>query len=345
VTISTDTTVDYYLLLGCSSDATPEEIRAAYRDKIRLWHPDLLAGDTEDVRRAATEMTARLNGAYQCLSDPGKRSDYDTSRHTGAVSARATSTNRLVVTPQTLRCDMTPGDILRLTLHIRADSPPSGEHLLVGVSEGLVATKVTKTPHTAGSVILEVTLDTSRLDADRTYHIPIQLTWGRPTGTATLVVHTRLRPADSTQQSRRAPTYSSHRHRARRSDHRKRGLFTTSLGGVVLPLVGLAWASGLLSVSTPANPPLVTAVCAGVVTATIWLLITSRFLRQPGELARIGIVWGHLMRWSGWALIGGCAVFLGIPTVAVVLMAIIATPVFGLVFIAYISGRLDTQRD
>lgn len=119
---------------------------------------------------------------------------------------------------------------------------------------------------------------------------------------------------------------------------------TISLGGIVLPVLVLASASGLLSIPTPANPGLIAALCAGVIAATIWLLTSSRLLRQPDRLARIGVVWSHLMRWSGWILIGGCAVFLGIPAIVLFLMAVFAAPFFGLVVVALISGRLESQK-
>lgn len=118
---------------------------------------------------------------------------------------------------------------------------------------------------------------------------------------------------------------------------------TISLGGIVLPLLVLAWASGLMPVPTPANPGLIAALCAGVIAATIWLLTSSRLLRRPDRLARIGVLWSHLMRWSGWILMGGCAVFLGIPAIFLVLMAVFAVPFFGLVVVAFISGRFDSQ--
>ncbi|MPZ53909.1 MAG: DnaJ domain-containing protein [Acidimicrobiia bacterium] len=41
---STGTIGDYYRLLGISSDATLGEIKAAYQDRVRLYHPDLVAG-------------------------------------------------------------------------------------------------------------------------------------------------------------------------------------------------------------------------------------------------------------------------------------------------------------
>lgn len=344
MTSSTDTPADYYRLLGISPDATLEEIRAAYRAKLRLWHPDLVTNKTGYVPQAATAMTAQLNVAYECLSDPDQRSAYDTSSRAGTASTRPTTTPLLVVSPRTMRCDVTPGDTVRLTLDVRADSPPGGNDLRVRTSDQLAAATFTATALTAKTARVTVQADTSKLGAHRIFHIPITVTWGTLTGTATLMVHpNELRKADSTPPYRRGPTSSSRRHRTRSSNHRMRDITTISLGGIALPLLLLAWTSGQLPVQTPANPRLVAAVGAGVIAATTWLLTSSRLLRQPDRLARVGVIWGHLMRWSGWILVSGCAVLLGIPAALLTLMAVIATPFLGLVIIAFISSRFDSQ--
>jgi hypothetical protein len=101
----------------------------------------------------------------------------------------------------------------------------------------------------------------------------------------------------------------------------------------------------LTPIQTPAKPPPVASACAAAIAATTWFLTSSRLLSQPERLARIGVVWGHLMRWSGWALVGGCAVLMGIPAVVSALMAVIATPILGPVVIAFISDRHDSQSE
>ncbi|KAL3797863.1 hypothetical protein HJC23_006901 [Cyclotella cryptica] len=64
----------YYDILGVDSDATSSEIRAAYRKKARLVHPDKNPDDN-DAERKFRELSA----AYQTLSDPSKRKQYDSS--------------------------------------------------------------------------------------------------------------------------------------------------------------------------------------------------------------------------------------------------------------------------
>ncbi len=61
---------DYYGTLGLGANATEDQIRQAYRQLARKYHPDI-AGER------GADMMKRLNAAYATLSDPSRRREYD----------------------------------------------------------------------------------------------------------------------------------------------------------------------------------------------------------------------------------------------------------------------------
>jgi hypothetical protein len=64
---------DPFAVLGVSPSASVEEIRAAYRARSMLLHPDLHQGRSEHVRREADRAMTQLTDAYEAALARRKR--------------------------------------------------------------------------------------------------------------------------------------------------------------------------------------------------------------------------------------------------------------------------------
>ena len=62
---------DYYEVLGISKGASDDEIKKAYRQMAKKYHPDV------NKEPGAEEKFKEINEAYEVLSDPNKKARYD----------------------------------------------------------------------------------------------------------------------------------------------------------------------------------------------------------------------------------------------------------------------------
>jgi len=67
--------MDYYSVLGVSKSSTPQEIKTAYRKLALKWHPD------RNKSKEAEKKFKEINQAYEVLSDPKKKQNYDQFGH------------------------------------------------------------------------------------------------------------------------------------------------------------------------------------------------------------------------------------------------------------------------
>ncbi|HOZ08594.1 MAG TPA: J domain-containing protein, partial [candidate division Zixibacteria bacterium] len=72
---------DYYDILGVKEDASPEEIKKAFRKLAMKYHPDRNPGNAQAEARFK-----EISEANETLSDPKKRAEYDTLRKYGAFA-------------------------------------------------------------------------------------------------------------------------------------------------------------------------------------------------------------------------------------------------------------------
>jgi Ca-activated chloride channel family protein len=81
--------MNFYEILGIPRNATTEDIRRAYRRAAQRLHPDI------NVRPGDTELFMHATEAYEVLSDPEKRSEYDA--HLETIVANDISSTRIDV--------------------------------------------------------------------------------------------------------------------------------------------------------------------------------------------------------------------------------------------------------
>jgi hypothetical protein len=79
--------MNYYDTLGVPADASPEQIKTAYRALVQLFHPDRLGHLRPEVRAFAEERLKGLNQAYEVLGDPERRAAYDAQHRRAAPAA------------------------------------------------------------------------------------------------------------------------------------------------------------------------------------------------------------------------------------------------------------------
>ncbi len=76
--------MDFYVILGLGPGASSAEIKRAYRRLSRRYHPGVNPGD-----RQAEAVFERVTEAYETLSDPARRREYDAAGGLGAPTSSA----------------------------------------------------------------------------------------------------------------------------------------------------------------------------------------------------------------------------------------------------------------
>lgn len=77
---------DYYLILGVPKTANAAEIKSAYRQLVKKWHPDV------NSTKEATAKSQEINDAYSVLGSPERRALYDSGNYAAAVDPATRAT-------------------------------------------------------------------------------------------------------------------------------------------------------------------------------------------------------------------------------------------------------------
>ena len=93
---------DYYAILGIEAEADHDEVRHAFRERVRACHPDRVASLDVDLQNLAEKKMVQLNEAYGVLRNPARRAAYDDQRlrtHASPAATPAPSVPRRSASP------------------------------------------------------------------------------------------------------------------------------------------------------------------------------------------------------------------------------------------------------
>ena len=74
---------NYYDILEVNKNASPEIIEKAYKTLVKKYHPDL---QENNLKNNYEEKIKKINEAYEILSNPEKRKNYDLQLHNNEIS-------------------------------------------------------------------------------------------------------------------------------------------------------------------------------------------------------------------------------------------------------------------
>merc|ERR1719456_34267 len=77
-----------YGALGVSDNASDEDLKKAYRECAKRWHPDKTAHLSADEKAAADAKFDAAREAFEILSDPQRRAIYDGTGETAGGATR-----------------------------------------------------------------------------------------------------------------------------------------------------------------------------------------------------------------------------------------------------------------
>jgi curved DNA-binding protein CbpA len=120
---------NWYEVLGTTSKADDEQIKSAFRNLAKTFHPDLNAGD-----KKAEERFKEVNQAYEVLRDPEARATYDTYLADKRSGARRRLKKMIATTSAAFVLSGASSFFLIIWLQ-RESFPPAQAHATTRLSE------------------------------------------------------------------------------------------------------------------------------------------------------------------------------------------------------------------
>ena len=87
----------YYDILGISYDAPPKEVKEAYRDLVKVWHPDRFRNENRRLQERANEKLKEINDAFEKLKTASLR-------YENKVGKKSSSTHKGPKNKSSVRC-------------------------------------------------------------------------------------------------------------------------------------------------------------------------------------------------------------------------------------------------
>ena len=112
--------MSFYEILGVTTESTKDQIKKAYRELSKIYHPDVI--ETGDVAKFR-----EISDAYETLTDEDKRKEYDSSLGKAAFDPnRNTDIYSQVFDSEVQRTKQIKGDDVRVEIEISMEESLSG---------------------------------------------------------------------------------------------------------------------------------------------------------------------------------------------------------------------------